>query len=101
MIVVGSTLGSLLGFYIGKRKGYLLARELYGKEKVDKMKSILDSYGKWFVALSAISPLPYIPLIFGSLNMEGRKFIYYGLIPRILGIIAVWLLLLANINILV
>lgn len=93
LIIIGSTLGATVGFAIGKSHGFNLAREVYGTEKVRKIERVMNRHGRWIVALAAVSPIPYLPIVFGSLGMSGKAFFYYGIIPRMASFIAVYLFL--------
>src|SRR3989344_4558836 len=57
--IIASLAGSILGFWIGEK------------------------YDKLFVAVSAVTPVPFVPLIFGALGMRWKDFIIFGLIFRI------------------
>lgn len=92
-IMVGSATGSFIGYKIGKKAGHDFICDLYGENKIKKIESLLNSQGKWFVAFAAISPLPYIPLIFGSLGMSQKNFIFFGLLPRAISFLIIWVFL--------
>ncbi|MDP1728687.1 MAG: VTT domain-containing protein [archaeon] len=81
--VLGSLAGSLSGFWIGKKYGFKYIYALFEEKQVVRVHNFWDKYGKWFVLVSAVSPFPFIPLIFGALHMKWKNFIIYGLIPRI------------------
>lgn len=85
IVMAGSTIGALIGFDIGRKYGLELTQEWFGDDKIEKIEKLINEKGKWIVALAAISPLPYVPLIFGSLGMGRANFYIYGLIPRALG----------------
>ncbi|MBW6442309.1 VTT domain-containing protein [Patescibacteria group bacterium] len=81
-IVLAHILASTLGFYLGKRYGLRLIKKIYGQNEIFKISHKMDRYGKWVVLLSAFLPIPYTPLIFGSLNLSWNKFTFFGIIPR-------------------
>ncbi len=92
--VIGSYMGSLVNFYIGRR--YLGPRfEAVRKEKVDKKYyKLFNKYGGVALALAAISPIPWVAFCWlaGIFKMKLRQFIFWGLIPRffrIFGIVGV------------
>lgn len=88
-IFLGSILGSFLGFVFGKRYGLDFVKVLFEKKTLNKIIKFWDKYGNWFVFLGAVTPLPYLPMIFGALDMKRRDFIFYGVIPRLIEL-AVW-----------
>jgi len=93
VMVIGSIIGSMTGFEIGSRlKKSNLIVDFVGKKKTKKFEESINKKGKYIVSLAAISPLPYIPLIIGMIHMKRRNFIFYGVIPRIIGLIVIGLL---------
>lgn len=94
LVTIGSSLGSLVGFEIGRRvkKGNSLL-EVLGKKKVKLFEKNINGWKKWFVSLAAVSPLPYIPLILGMFNMSRKNFIIFGVIPRVIGLIILGIIL--------
>lgn len=92
-ILLGTFLGSMAGFELGRKIGENAIEDLFGKKKYAMVKRGMNSYGKWYFALAAVSPLPYVPMIVGSLNMNYRNFIIFGIIPRMIGLVALALLI--------
>ncbi len=97
--ILGSLAGSLAGFEIGRRYGFNFICPLFSIRFMKKILYFWDGYGNIFVLISAILPVPYVPLVFGSLGMKRRMFLFYGVIPRTLIFIALGLLLRFGINI--
>jgi len=87
IVIIGSIVGSIVGFEIGKKFGKRVVRNLTSQKNYKKIKEKTEKHGKWVMALAAVSPLPYIPLVFGSLEIKRKEFIYYGVIPRTIGLI--------------
>lgn len=83
-VCVGSFFGALAGFEIGRKYGFGLICPLLSKKSLTKTVYLWDKYGHVFVFIAAISPLPYFPMIFGSLGMRRKFFWMFGLIPRII-----------------
>lgn len=84
-----SLLSSVLAFEIGRKYGWKFICSLSSPKKVIKIVNFWTKYGKWYVTLSAISPLPYFPLIYGSLGMTRKNLWFYGIIPRIISFVFV------------
>ncbi|MFU8766459.1 MAG: VTT domain-containing protein [Candidatus Methanoperedens sp.] len=80
--ILGHIFASLLGFHLGKVYGFRLVEKLYSDKTVSKISSGMDRYGRWIVLLSAFLPFPYIPVIFGSLDLTWKNFWIFGIIPR-------------------
>ena len=87
--IIASIFGSLLGFHLGNKYGVRLMCALFKEKHLKKVLKFWHSYGNVFVFLSALIPLPYFPLVFGSLDMKKKDFIIYGLIVRIISFIIV------------
>jgi membrane protein DedA with SNARE-associated domain len=87
VIIAGSLLGAWVGYEIGKKWGEDLLRVLFKPSQVKKATRFIDKYGNAAVFLAAISPLPYIPIIFGALEMKRKDFVIWGLGGRFLGLL--------------
>ena len=87
LIITGAFLGSIAGFEIGKKYGMGMVEKMYNKKNAKKIKQKIKKYGKWVIALAAISPLPYIPIIFGSMGIDREEFWKYGITMRMIGMI--------------
>jgi len=86
LVVLGSTIGATIGFFLGKKYMFVLVGCLVNQKKVEKMTLMMNKYGRWAISLTAMSPFPYLPIVFGMLNLSKRNFIIYGLIPRAIGL---------------
>ena len=89
LAILGSAFGSLVGFEIGRKYGIRIPCELFGKEKISSVEGKLNTYGRLFVTVAAFSPLPYVPIIFGSLGMSRKNFFWFGMIPRAISFIVI------------
>lgn len=87
VIVAGSTIGSVIGYLLGKKYMFRIVNCTVRPKNVIKMTNSMNLHGKWAVPLAALTPLPYLPILIGALNFSKKNFIIYGLIPRALGII--------------
>lgn len=81
----GAIAGSVLGFKIGKFYGPGVLQNFYEKKKLKKVNEKIEIYGRWFIAIAAVSPLPYLPAVFGAFELKWKTFILYGILPRIIG----------------
>lgn len=87
-IILGSAIGSIIGYTIGKKYLHNTVNILSSKKSTKKLTHLINKYGKAIILLTAISPIPYLPVLIGAIQFSKRNFIIYGLIPRALGIIA-------------
>lgn len=85
--IIASLFGSLLGFYLGKSYGEKYLRFFSNEKTLNKVSRFWDKYGKVFVTISALTPLPFVPFVFGSIKMKWKDFLVYGIIPRTLNFI--------------
>lgn len=85
----GSVLGSWIGFEFGRSYGFRIIRRVFNQERIDKAVIFWRKYGYVFVTFTAITPLPYLPMVFGSLKMTRKNFLIFGVIPRILSLVVV------------
>lgn len=91
-VSLGSVFGSTLGFFIGHKYGFNFVSPLFKENTLKKVIKFWNKYGKGYVFFSAITPLPYFPLIFGSFRLDWKNFLIFGVLSRIASFIAVGLL---------
>ncbi len=60
---------------------------------MQKVLSLWDRKGAIIVIISAMTPLPYVPLIFGALGLRRKAFLFYGMIPRAITILLLGIML--------
>jgi len=83
MALLGSTLGSVLNFYIGARgKGYLLKKET---PRYKWARDTFNKHGGWGILFFSWLPIVGDPLIIvaGALNMDFKKFLVYSTLAKI------------------
>lgn len=89
---IASVCGSILGFEVGKKYGFGFVCPLFKEKVLRKTLALWDKYGREFVLVSAITPLPFLPLIFGALGLKRKYMIIYGIVPRVIGyVILAWM----------
>lgn len=88
-VVLGSFFGSWIGFEVGKKYGFDIMLDFLGQKKTGVAIRFMNRYGRLAVFLASISPLPYIPMIIGALNMTRKNFVFFGLLPRAIALFAV------------
>jgi len=84
VITVSSVLGSLVGYYIGKRWGRSLFSRFKADKHLAKIEALTTRYGTIGIFIAAFSPIPY--KVFGWAagmgEMKLKPFIIAGLIGR-------------------
>ena len=86
--LIGSTLGSALGYAIGRYYGPNILIGLVKPEQYKKTRIAFNKQARLFVFLCAVTPLPFIPLAYGVLQMSKGSFFWFGLLPRMINIIS-------------
>lgn len=86
LLIIGSIVGSLLGFEIGRKYREKLGGKILEKSRIKGVEEILNKKGRWGIMLAAISPLPYLPIVLGLLKFSRKNFYIFGIIPRSVGI---------------
>lgn len=56
---IGSVLGAITGYYIGKRGGRPLLIKLFNKKKLEKVDKFFEKYGVWAVLIAGFTPIPF------------------------------------------
>jgi len=88
VVIVATFLASVVGFWLGRKTEEDVFSDIFGENIYTKMRNGINKLGAWYVAVSAISPLPYIPILFGAMDMKWKSFMLWGVVPRVLGFIA-------------
>ena len=86
--ILGSTIGSVIGFVLGKKYMFDAVDVIISEKSTETLTNLTNKYGKIIVPLAAISPLPYLPVFLGAMNFSKRNFVIYGIIPRVISLIA-------------
>jgi len=86
-LLLGSITGSLLGFELGKVYGVKLADNFVSVKKINQIEKVLNNKGRWGVLMASLSPVPYFPIVLGSIKLSWKNFIIFGVVPRSIGII--------------
>jgi len=91
-VSLGSVFGSSLGFFIGHKYGFKFVSPLFKEKTLEKVIKFWNKYGKGYVFFSAITPLPYFPLVFGSFRLDWKNFLIFGTFARVASFVVVGLL---------
>jgi undecaprenyl-diphosphatase len=87
LAIFASVFGGVLGFELGRKYGWRFIYPFFEEKNIERIYNNWQKYGKWWVLFSAFTPLPYIPLIYGSLGLSRKEFLIYGLLARVLSFI--------------
>jgi membrane protein YqaA with SNARE-associated domain len=98
-IIIGSTIGAGTGYILGRKYGIKFARRMFGRETMSKTAKLFNSHGRWFVALAALTPLPYLTIVFGAIGMSPRNIVLFGLLPRAISYVILYTMIILGISI--
>jgi membrane protein YqaA with SNARE-associated domain len=81
---VGSTLGGILGFYIGLKGGRPLLRRFFKPEKVALVQNYYRRYDVWAVGLAGFTPIPYkiFSISAGAFGLDFKRFVLATIMGR-------------------
>jgi len=81
--ILAVILSSLTAYWIGLKYGKRVAIKFTGEETYQKYHNIFKKYGKPGMAILALTPIPYFPILAGLFKMNLKNFIIFAVIPRI------------------
>ena len=83
--IIGSVLASFINFKIGK----IFQERVSKSEKYIKFIEWYKRHGKYGLLVAALGPVPYVPFCWfsGAFGLSIKKFLFFGLFPRILRIV--------------
>ena len=85
--IMGSTLASFVNFKIGQ----IFEQRVNKSEKYAKFVKWYKEHGKYGLLIAALGPVPYVPFCWfsGAFGLSIKRFLSFGLFPRIIRIIFV------------
>jgi membrane protein DedA with SNARE-associated domain len=91
--IAASTIGSILAFEIGRKASKHFINHVIDEKAHKKVEHATNAWGKWVVLIGALTPVPYIPMLYGALKLTRKNFYIYGIIPNVVNLLAATLLL--------
>jgi len=84
VITLSSVLGSIVGYWIGKKWGRSLIERFGGQKHIVKLEALFERYGTLGIFIAAFSPIPYkvFSWFAGMGEMDVKPFIWAGLVGR-------------------
>lgn len=81
---IGSALGSIFGYYIGKKGGRPVLKKLVSEKRVKNVEDYYNKYGTWAVGIAAFSPIPFkiFTIASGILKFSWLKVFLVSLVSR-------------------
>jgi membrane protein YqaA with SNARE-associated domain len=80
----GSTVGGILGYYIGDKGGRPLLQRFFKAEKVALVQSYYRRYDVWAVGMAGFTPIPYklFSISAGAFGLDLKRFILASIVGR-------------------
>jgi membrane protein YqaA with SNARE-associated domain len=96
-MLVGVVLASFFAYWLGIYCGKAIAVKLVGLAKYDGAHKTFKKYGRLGMAILALTPLPYFPILGGIFKMKFIDFVLYAVFPRMIhmvvyGYLIAWVL---------
>jgi len=84
VVTISSVLGSLVGYFIGKKWGRSIFVKFKSERHLEKIEALTTRYGTFGIFIAAFSPIPYKVLGWaaGMGKMKIKPFILAGLVGR-------------------
>ncbi len=81
---VGSTLGGLLGYFIGYTGKKTILDKFVSKEKIGKVHRLFNKHGAWAIFIAGFTPIPYkiFTIAAGVFYIDLKKFIIASFTSR-------------------
>ena len=81
---VGSTLGGMLGYYIGDKGGRPLLERFFSPEKISLVQDQYRRYDVWAVGMAAFTPIPYklFSISAGAFQLDFKRFLLASVLGR-------------------
>ena len=91
--IIGTIIASILNYMIGRSFYDHVCRD----GRCDRYVSLYHKHGRYGLMLAALGPIPYVPFCWfsGAFGMKPRRFLYFGIIPRIIRIAVVSYIIMA------
>ena len=81
---VGSTVGGIVGYYIGDKGGRPLLQRFFKSEKVALVQGFYQRYDVWAVGMAGFTPIPYklFSISAGAFGLDLKRFILASILGR-------------------
>jgi membrane protein YqaA with SNARE-associated domain len=80
----GSTLGGILGFYIGDKGGRPLLQRFFKADKIALVQNYYRRYDVWAVGMAGFTPIPYklFSISAGAFGLDLKRFVLATIVGR-------------------
>jgi len=83
LTIISAVVANYTAYIIGFIYGEGLIKIFISRKNYNRSTKWFHRYGKGSIALLALTPLPYFPVIGGIFKMSFREFTLYAIIPRL------------------
>lgn len=94
-VILASTLAGIAAYYLGITHSEAMLHSVMSEKRAKKAIEYFKKYGKWGMAILALSPIPYLPILAGIFKMKIKDFAIYALLMRAIHFIIIALLIMA------
>lgn len=91
MVLLGSYIALVIAYYLGKTLGAAGIERIIGKKSFASLKKY-ETGSKWFMFVSALTPIPYIPYLAGLWGFSLVDTVMFVAVPRTLRFVIVLVL---------
>lgn len=91
MVLLGSYIALVIAYYLGKTLGAAGIERIIGKKSFASLKKY-ETGSKWFMFVSALTPIPYIPYLAGLWRFSLVDTVMFVAVPRTLRFVIVLVL---------
>ncbi|MCK4856939.1 MAG: DedA family protein [candidate division Zixibacteria bacterium] len=94
LTTIGSVLGAMGGYLIGKSGGRRILLKLFSAGKIARLDGYFDRYGVWAIFVAGFTPIPYkvFTIASGAARFNFTKFVLISILSRGLRFMAIGVL---------
>ncbi|MBU2522763.1 MAG: VTT domain-containing protein [Nanoarchaeota archaeon] len=84
IVIIASWISGIVAYYLGITHSKIMLDSVMSRKRSRKALAYFKKYGKFGMALIALTPIPYLPILGGIFRMKIKDFIIYALLIRAL-----------------
>jgi membrane protein YqaA with SNARE-associated domain len=81
---IGSSMGAILGYYIGYLGKVAILERFFSEYKISKIHNLYNKYESWAVFIAGFTPIPFklVTISGGAFYINFKKFIMFSILGR-------------------
>ncbi|MAH03237.1 hypothetical protein CMI39_00425 [Candidatus Pacearchaeota archaeon] len=84
VVILSSGFSGILMYFLGYVRGKGIVLLFIDEEHYKEYLDLFKNKGKFAMTISALTPIPYLPILAGTLKMHFYDFLLYGIVMRTL-----------------